>query len=176
MLDQDTRADRLTLSDIKAAIRTLRKTKTRPGEFTSASNMHQIITAMQLAYDYASDEGIVPEGYNPWRKLRRQDRTSLPRQSRTDFLEVYEAYACRPISFAEIPLHPLASTYLHNRGRKKEVLGLEIEDIDFRKNLVRFVSNQWRTIKDHDERSLPLCPDLARDLREYPAPSDSTRR
>jgi integrase len=171
VLDQDIRADRLTLSEVKAAIRTLRQTPTRSGASTSASSMHQIITAMQLAYDYASDEGIVLKGQNPWRALRRQDRPSLPRQSRTDFLEIYEGCAylqgCKAVGHSTIPLYPLVSTYLHTGGRKTEVLGLELQDIDFRKRLVRFVSNQWRDIKDYDERSVPLWPGLERVLRAY---------
>ena len=171
VLDQDARIDRVTVSDVKAVIRALRKTTTRAGGPTSASSLHQLITGMQRLYDHASGEGVVPEDYNPWRQLNRQDRPSLPRQSRTDFLEIYEAHAlllvAPGLSNVEIPVATLASAYLHTGGRKMEVLGLEFDDVDFRRKLVRFVSNQWRSIKDYDERSVPMWPALERDLRAY---------
>ncbi len=170
-LDQDTRIDRVTVSDVKRLIGVLRKTKTRSGEFTSASSIHQIITGMQLVFDHAVDEGAVPPSHNPWRELRRQDRPSLPRQSRTDFLETYEAHAlllgCEDVEFTEIPLQPLTSAYLHTGGRKAEILGLEVDDLDFRRKLVRIVSNRWRPIKDNDERSIPMWPDFERDIRRH---------
>lgn len=170
-LDQDVRMDRVTTSDIKRAIQALRQTRTRSGGFTSASSLHQIITGMQRVYDHASDEGVVPSGYNPWRDLRRQDRPSLPRQSSTDFLENYEAHAllqgCADWPLTVIPLQALASTYLHTGGRKAEVLGLEVDDVDFRRKLIRFRPNRWRDIKDYDERSVPLWPALERDLRRH---------
>lgn len=171
VLDQDTRMDQLTVSVVKKLIQALRKTTTRAKQPTSASSLHQIITGMQLVYQHASDEGVVPEGYNPWRKLSRQDRPSLPRQSRTDFLETYEAHALLQaavhLGLVEIPVAALASAYLHTGGRKAEVLGLEIDDIDFTRKLIRFASNQWRTIKDYDERSVPMWPALERALREH---------
>ncbi len=171
VLDQDTLTHRLTISDIKHAIRTLRKTVTRKGGFTSASSIHQIITGMQLVYDHASDEGVVLESYNPWRNLRSQDRPSLPRQSTTDFLEIYEGHAlllgCEDWILTEIPLRAIVSTLLHTGGRKTEVLGLEWSDVDFARKMVRFRANAWREIKDYDERSVPLWPDLERDLLRH---------
>jgi integrase len=171
VLSQDLRIDQVTVAHVKRLFQALRTTITRAGARTSASSIHQIITGMQLVFDHASDEGVVPKDYNPWRNLRRQDRPSLPRQSSTDFLEIYEAHALLSASenaeLVEIPIQAIASTYLHTGGRKAEVLGLERENLDFERKVVRFVSNQYRTIKDYDERSVPMWPALEKDLRRH---------
>jgi integrase len=180
VLSQDLRIDLVTVVHVKRLFQALRTTITRAGGRTSASSIHQIITGMQLVFDHASDERAVPTDYNPWRKLRRQDRPSLPRQSSTDFLEIFEGHAlltaCEGLAFVEIPLRPIASAYLHTGGRKAEVLGLERDDLDFERKVVRFVSNQYRTIKDYDERSVPMWPALESDLRRHleECPSAST--
>ncbi|MES2522649.1 MAG: tyrosine-type recombinase/integrase [Gemmatimonadota bacterium] len=172
-LDQDMLAHHVAKSDVKRALQTLRKRSTRSRERTSASSLHQIITAMGIIYDDAADEGIVPEGYNPWRALKRRERPSLPTQSRTEFLEIDEAHellqACIGLPLTEIPLHAMLATYLYTGGRKAEVLGLEWKDIDFVAKTVRIAANTWRSIKDVDERTVPLAPQLETILRAFQA-------
>lgn len=47
------------------------------------------------------------------------------------------------------------------------MLGLEVADIDFRRKTIRFRTNRWRRIKTGEERTIPLWPQLERELRVY---------
>ena len=171
VMDQDQRVDRVTKRDVKQGLLALRRRDSRSGGKLSASSLRQVIAAMQLAFDYASDLGVVPEDYNPWRQLRKADRPRLPRGSSTDFLETYEGCAlldaCDRVEGRTIPLRPIVATLLLTGGRKDEVLGLEIADIDLRRKTVRFRTNRWRRIKTGEERTIPLWPQLERELRAY---------
>lgn len=141
------------------------------GRTLSAASVRQAIAAMQIIYDHAQDEGVVPAGYNPWRELRRADRPRLPRASSTDFLEVYEGHALLEATDRaarrEVPLRAIAAALLLTGGRRDEVLGLEVADVDFARKTVRFVANRWRRIKTGDERTVRLWPQLERELRAY---------
>ncbi len=56
--------------------------------------------------------------------------------------------------------YPLLATYLYTGGRPEEVLGLEVEDIDFERGVVIFRRNQWRDLKRRwSRRTVPLWPD-----------------
>jgi integrase len=137
----------------------------------SAASLRQVIAAMQLLYDHAQDDGVVPKGHNPWRDLRRADRPKLPSESSTDFLEVHEAHALLEASGRVerrvLPLRTIVAALLLTGGRKDEVLGLEVSDVDFRRQTVRFRTNRWRGIKTAEERTVPLWPQLAHELRAY---------
>jgi len=171
-LDEDTLIASVSLTDVRRVIRLLRSAV---GGGYSAASLHQLIQAMQLVFDAAADEGVVPSGHNPWRQLRRADRPRLPRQSRTDFLETYEVRALLDAAdelaprIHRVPLEVLLRTYAYTGGREKEVLGLCVEDVDFRRDTVRFVSNRFRPIKTADERTVPLWPELKRVLQPYVA-------
>lgn len=65
-------------------------------------------------------------------------------------------------------LYPVVAALLLTGGRLAEVLGLEVDDVNFYRETVRFQTNEWRTLKTEDsERTGRLWPQLAEILQEY---------
>src|SRR5205085_1428121 len=64
--------------------------------------------------------------------------------------------------------YPLIATFLLTGGRAKEVLGLEIEDVNPKLKRVFFRPNKWRRLKTaKSDRKVRLWPQLEQILREY---------
>src|SRR5206468_12540330 len=62
----------------------------------------------------------------------------------------------------------LIATLLLTGGRKKEVFGLEIGDVDFERKSITFRPNKWRRLKTKkSHRTAHLWPQLERSLRHY---------
>ena len=53
-----------------------------------------------------------------------------------------------------------------NRLRKSEIIFCEEKDIDFEDNVVRVVNKPGFSIKDNEEREIPICDDLAERLKD----------
>ncbi|MEX2374319.1 MAG: site-specific integrase [Dehalococcoidia bacterium] len=65
-------------------------------------------------------------------------------------------------------LFPIIATFLLTGGRKSEVVGLELGDVDFRQGLVHFRPNGHRGLKTRTSvRSVPLWPQLREILGEW---------
>lgn len=175
VVNEDVRIDRFSKSDAKAAIIQVLALPSKNGGTLQASSVKQVLAAMQLMYDHAQDEGVVPADYNPWRAVRKADRPKMPSASSTDFLEVYEGAAlieaCDRLPSCRMPLRTIVAALLLTGARKEEVLGLEVSDIDFRRRTIRITANRWRPIKTHDERTVPLWPQLEEELKSYLARS-----
>jgi len=171
VIDEDARMDRVTTADAKQALAALSRRRSRSGQTLKASSLRQVLAAMQLIYDHAQDEGVVPMDYNPWRAIRRADRPKPPKTSSTDFLEVSEATelieACDDLDSTRMPLRTIVATLLLTGARKDEILGLEVKDVDFRRHVVHIHSNRWRKVKTRDERFVPLWPQLQEELKQY---------
>ena len=70
----------------------------------------------------------------------------------------------------------MIATYLLTGGRRREVLGLLVSDIDFENKLVRIQPNQHRRLKRiWSERAVPLWPQLEEILRPYVNALDRSR-
>ena len=66
------------------------------------------------------------------------------------------------------PIYPLLATLLLTGGRTSEVLGLEVDDVSFRRKTVTFRPNEWRRLKTlTSHRSVKLWPQLEAVLRRY---------
>lgn len=64
--------------------------------------------------------------------------------------------------------HALVATYLLTGGRSAEVLGLEVEDISFDREIITYRLNEWRRLKTlKAARVVPLMPQLTEILRPY---------
>jgi integrase len=64
--------------------------------------------------------------------------------------------------------HALIGTFLLTGGRESEVLGLELDDVNFERGTVTFRPNEWRRLKTHGSaRVVPLWPQLREILRSY---------
>lgn len=82
-------------------------------------------------------------------------RTFPPDPSRKDALSAETA-------------HALVAAFLLTGGRSAEVLGLEVEDVAFDRELIIFRPNTWRRLKTlQSARPVPLHPQLAEILRAY---------
>ncbi|MDQ3083014.1 MAG: tyrosine-type recombinase/integrase, partial [Gemmatimonadota bacterium] len=65
-------------------------------------------------------------------------------------------------------IYPLLATYLLTGGRETEVLGLEVDDVNFERKTVTFRPNGWRRLKTRtSHRTVPLWPQLEQILRDY---------
>lgn len=81
-----------------------------------------------------------------------------------------DAVGLPPMPFA----YELLATFLLTGGRQDEVLGLEVDDIDFDNKRVTFRPNRWRRLKTpKSARTVPLWPQLEAILRPYVFGSDS---
>lgn len=63
---------------------------------------------------------------------------------------------------------PIVATFLLTGGRKTEIFGLELRDIDFDNERVHIRPNVWRNLKRaRHKRSVPLWPQLGGILKPY---------
>lgn len=63
---------------------------------------------------------------------------------------------------------PIVATFLLTGGRKTEVFGLELRDIDFDNERVHFRPNMWRSLKRaRHKRAVPLWPQLGGIIKPY---------
>ena len=63
---------------------------------------------------------------------------------------------------------PVLATYLLTGGRRTEVFGLEVRDVDFEHGVVHFRPNDWRKLKNVKHcRTVPLWPQLREILDTY---------
>jgi len=124
--------------------------------------------ALSGLYRYAQELGVVPLGFNPVSGLYRKPKARTDRQRAEDFFEIDEA--ARFLDAAvRLDIHSeLIGTFLLTGGRRKEVLGLRVADIDFHNKLVRIQPNVHRGLKRvWSERVVPLWPQLEGMLRPY---------
>jgi integrase len=174
VLERTKRIDQITVSEARHALVALRAVPSRFGRGLSNSSIHHVLAAVRQAHDYAADEGAARMSGNPWRLLRKIDR---PKRNATsaDFLEVYEAAALLTAIATTrtrfVPLRAIVATMLLTGGRRSEVFGLEVGDIDFDRDTVTIRPNRWRPLKRGGPRTVPLFPQLRAELRAYIAES-----
>ena len=107
-------------------------------------------------------------GYNPVGGLYRKPSIVKKRQRTDEFFEIHEAARFLDAARRLDLHHPLIATFLLTGGRRREVLGLLMSDIDFENKLVRFRPNRYRGLKRvWSERVVPLWPQLEEILRPY---------
>lgn len=65
-------------------------------------------------------------------------------------------------------LYPMLATFLLTGGRRAEVLGLEVDDLNFDRKTVTFRPNRWRRLKTPtSHRTVRLWPQLEEILQVY---------
>jgi integrase len=174
VLDDSIEMTALSVADVKAAMAALRSLPSRTGGTLSGSSRRHVLVAARQMFDHAASVGVVPPGHNPWKLITKADRPKVAR-STTAFLEIDEAAAlieaAGRIRGHFVPLRTVVATLLLTGGRKEEILGLEVRDLDFRRGVVIIRPNEWRDIKAGDERSIPMWPQLAGELKSYMAES-----
>jgi len=64
--------------------------------------------------------------------------------------------------------HALVATFALTGGRRTEVCGLEVQDVDFDRKTLTFRPNEWRRLKTHKSlRVIPLWPQLSVVLKKW---------
>lgn len=119
------------------------------GRCKSGTVKHHLNTLSNL-FRHAASERRVPTSYNPVRDLLDKPQG---RREEARWLEVHEAAllleSCRTYQSARpdlaMPfLYPLVATYLLTGGRRREVLGLEMSDVNFERKVV--VGTRWSNV------------------------------
>lgn len=117
----------------------------------------------------------MPVAYNPVGGLYRKPSIVKKRQRTDEFFEIDEAAGFLDAARTLDLHHELIATYLLTGGRRNEVFGLLVGDIDFENGLVRIQPNEHRRLKRvWSERAVPLWPQLEEILRPYVKRLDSS--
>ena len=83
-------------------------------------------------------------------------------------LEAAKEYAPKRDDLGMPFAYPLLATFMLTGGRAREVLGLEIDDVNPKRKTVTFRPNAWRRLKTKKSaRTLRLMPQLEEILRDY---------
>ena len=151
----------------------------------SPGTVHHYLSALSGLYTRAASEERVPPGYNPVGAMLDKP-TGKPAEAR--WLEVPDAALLLEAARTFTPppdkhalggrdrkgkpvrggLYPLLAAFLLTGGRKSEVLGLEVGDVNFDRKTVTFRPNDWRRLKTRtSHRVVPLWPQLEEILRAY---------
>lgn len=176
---EDRALDTILPSDIEDWIDELRAMKVGRGaekNTMSAGTIRHHLNALSNLYRRAGRNGHVLTGYNPVSALLEKPSANT---EEAGWLEVHEAALLleaarlyRPVREERtLPFaYPLIATFLLTGAREKEVLGLEVDDVSFRRKTVTFRPNQWRTLKTKkSHRPVPLWPQLEEILKAYTA-------
>ena len=142
----------------------------------SAATQRAYLSALGGMLEQARREGYIDE--NPVRNLTVRP---VVERSEAQFYEVGDVWrmleaareydAARPGSF----MQPIIATLAYTGGRKSEVLGLDIADLDFDTAAVQGIKgailvrpNRWRGLKTRgSERTVPMWPDLREILQAF---------
>lgn len=169
-------------SDVRTWVAELRETSNGRGGTLSEKTVRDHLNSLSNLYRRAQGKEAVPGGYNPVKawlgSVEDAEKPSGGRTKEASWLEPHEAAllieaarhhepaAKRPyIDF----MHPLVATFLLTGGRKSEVLGLEVSDVDLDdRHVIRFAPNEHRDLKtDTSTRTVPVWPQLAEILSAY---------
>lgn len=175
----------IQVDHVKEYWKALQQLPGRGGRTISEGTQRHYLNVLSNLFTRAASEKYVPAGHNPVAALldkptaRREEAAWLEPHEAALLLEAARLY--RPatgvvtqghggaISAKANPhLYPILATFLLTGGRKSEVLGLEVEDVSFRRKTITFRPNAHRTLKTRtSHRSIPLWPQLEEILRAY---------
>jgi integrase len=134
----------------------------------SPSNQRHHIHALSSLYRYAQELDVVPLGYNPVGGLFRKPSAVKKSQKTDEFFEIDEAARFLDAARRLDTYYEVIATYLLTGGRRTEVLGLLVGDIDFDAGFVHIRPNEHRGLKRQwSERAVPLWPQLREILGSY---------
>lgn len=173
------------VADVQRWANHLRLQPNGRGGTLSEGSVRHYLNVLSNLYRRAQAERYVPPGFNPVAAMldkpvgKREEARWLEVHEASLFLESARLYKPATeqlpqrhggaISAGAFPwMHALVATFLLTGGRQSEVLGLEVEDVSFRRKTVTFRPNEWRTLKTStSHRTVPLWPQLEGILREY---------
>ena len=165
----------ISVEDVQRYVRFLEEkpTRRRAGKL-SAGSQRKYLNSLSNLFVRAQSEGLVAPGYNPVASLMekpvtdRREASWLEVPQATLLLESARTYRPRREHSASGVLYEVVATFLLTGGREDEVLGLDVQDVDFDRRIVKFRPNQWRRLKTKtSHRIVPLWPQLEEVLRPY---------
>lgn len=146
----------------------------------SAATVNQELAAISSMLQRAVRQRIVSRNearHTPAAREGRVEREWLEIEEGVALLNAAAKMEASARSRAYPHLHALLATFLLTGGRKSEVLGLEVGDIDFERRAdghgrVQIRPNEWRGLgsgikSETSIRSVPLWPQLRRELRAH---------
>lgn len=156
----------------------------RGSESLSSGSVRHHLNALSNLFRRAAAEGKVMPGFNPVQAWTKKP-TGEPADAR--WLEIHEAALLlqasrlyerptttvgqRELADSDVAigdLHAVIATYLLTGGRSAEVLGLEVNDVDFDQKRIIIRPNEWRRLKTKKaKRYVPLWPQLETILQAY---------
>ncbi len=149
------------VADVRAWLTAL-----QAGGLTGGTVRHHLNSLSNL-YRRAGAEAHVPPGFNPAAAIMEKP-SAARREAR--WLEVADASLLLEAARLYRPARPdmafpnayeLLATFLLTGGRRSEVLGLEVGDLDFTRKTVTFRPNAWRRLKSSTSaRVVPMWPQL----------------
>ena len=134
----------------------------------SGSTQRHYLYGLSVLYRYAQEVGVVPVGFNPVSGLYQKPSAAKTRQRTDEFFEIDEAarFLDAAIRLGRYP--EVFATLLLTGGRKSEVFGLLVGDVEWDTRFIRIQPNRYRGLKrTWSERVVPLWPQLAEILGPY---------
>lgn len=144
--------------------------KRKPG------TVRHYLNALSGLYGRAIEGLYVPPHYNPVAMLGEKptgkwgsgDAKYLEVADAALLLEAARVLEQRDRINATAGFHAIVATFLLTGGRKAEVLGLDVEDVSFDREEVRFRPNTHRGLKTGtSHRAVPLWPQLREILQQW---------
>jgi integrase len=176
----------IEVPDVQAWLDWLQERPGRRGnQVLSGGALRHYVNAMSNLYRRAQAERVVPPGYNPVAAMLEKPTA---KREEAHWLEVHEAALLLESARTYQPTNPwtpqngkpaerdptipfmyaLIATFMLTGGRKAEVLGLEVADINFARNTVTFRPHDHRRLKTvTSHRTIPLQPQLKDILRAH---------
>lgn len=169
----DVRLSQITVAGLSDYIlHRRRQPGTRTGSTVSEQSIHHEIHALGNLFRRAVSEGVAKQNpvslLNEKPRVQRKEAVYLEPGEAARFLE-----EARRLDAARAPravpyFHPILASFLYTGGRKMEVFGLQVSDVDFENRVIHIRQNVWRDLKhERHARRVPLWPDLHRVLEAY---------
>ena len=162
------------VGDVQDYLAHLRTLPNGRGGTLSEGSVRHYLNALSGLYTRAQAESVVGPGYNPVAALMdkpvapKREANWLEINAAAEYLEAARTYRPRVEDGATPWVYPIIATFLLTGGRHSEVLGLEVDDVSFKRKTVTFRPNAWRRLKTGtSHRVVPLPPQLEEILRDY---------
>jgi len=141
----------------------------------AGSTQRHFLHALSSVYRYAQEQGYVPVGFNPVAGMYRKPKATKRKRQRTDeYFEIPDAARFLNAAREHGSYYEVIAAFLLIGGRRKEVLGLLVDDVDFDGGFVYIRPNEHRGLKrTWSERVVPLWPQLREILEPYVAELDA---
>jgi integrase len=136
----------------------------------ASKSANNILTMAKTMLNLAVDDDLIPK--NPWQRVRHK---RLVKNAGWSYWTAEESHRFLDQAQRDFPaFYPIFLTLLRTGVRIGEAAGLFWEDVDFAEGKIRlrrqYSSDRiWGTLKDLDERTVGLSPQLAVVLRQHQA-------